>query len=173
VSARRGPADPAVEQVVCLLDEAFDHKAWHGPTLGGALRGVNARLAAWRPAPAMHNIWELAVHAAYWKYAVRRTLLGGKRGSFAAGGSNWFVRPPLGLNGPAKLEAAWRADVRLLRHEHRLLRDAVAGLPAASLDRQLPGKAYTLGHLVRGIAAHDLYHAGQVRLLKRLHSARH
>jgi hypothetical protein len=161
-----------VAELLHLLDEAFDRKAWHGPTLGGALRGVSALQAAWRPAPGMHNIWELTVHAAYWKYAVRRRLLDEKRGTFAEKGSNWFVRPVPGLVAPAALEARWRADVRLIQAEHRRLRAAVATMSAADLDRRLPGKTSTRGFLVRGIAAHDLYHAGQVRLLKRLQTIR-
>ena len=59
-----------------LIDEAFDKRAWHGTNLRGALRGIDARQASWRPGPGRHNIWELALHAAYWKYAVRRRLTG-------------------------------------------------------------------------------------------------
>ena len=96
-----------------VLDQAYKRGAWHGPNLRQSLRGVSAKTAAWRPAPARHNIWEIAVHAAYWKYAVRRRLRGEKRGSFALKGSNWFKRP-------AELsEKAWRADLRMLKAEHR------------------------------------------------------
>ena len=55
-----------------LLDESYDRKSWHGPNLRGSLRGVTAEEAAWRPAAERHNIWEIALHAAYWKYAVLR-----------------------------------------------------------------------------------------------------
>lgn len=84
-----------------LLDEAFEKRSWHGPNLRGVLRGVTAEQAAWRAAPGRHNIWELTVHAAYWKYAVRRRLLGEKRGSFALEGSNWIERPGEGVSGLA------------------------------------------------------------------------
>lgn len=164
---KRVPAP--VEQLLRGLDEAFDRKAWHGPTLRGALRGVSARQAAWRPLPHSHNIWELAVHAAYWKHAVCRLLVGGKRGSFPLKGSNWFERPSSASDAKATLDAAWRADVRLLQDEHRLLRRAIATVDGAALDRRPRGKAYSTGFVLRGIAAHDLYHAGQVQLLKRLY----
>ena len=147
-----------------LVDEAFDNKAWHGTNLRGSVRGLNARTAAWRPAPGRHNIWELTVHAAYWKYAVRRRLTGEKRGSFALPGSDWFRRPgPQGAS-----EAAWRADVALLVSEHRRLRAAVALVPSAALARAAAGHRTTNLTLIRGIAAHDLYHAGQIQVLKRL-----
>jgi hypothetical protein len=127
------------------------------------VRGLSAEEAAWRPAPDRHNIWETTVHAAYWKYAVRRRLTREKRGSFVLKGSNWFERP----SGNAG-EAAWRDDVALLIAEHRKLREVVAALPAKRLGQKSAGSRSTNLTLIRGIAAHDLYHAGQIQLLKRL-----
>lgn len=149
------------------MDEAFDRKAWHGTTLLGSIRGVRAKEAVWRPAPRRHNIWEITVHAAYWKYAVRRLLTGEKRGSFAAKGSNWLDRPPAGA--ARGLDRAWAADVRALLAEHRRLRSVVGALSPRALGRKLKGKRYTAAFTIRGIAAHDLYHAGQIQLIKRLH----
>jgi len=152
------------ELLLASLDEAFDRKSWHGTTLHGAIRGLSAKMASWRPAPGRHNIWEVVVHAAYWKYAVRRRLLGGTRGRFALGGSNWFVRPAPGSSVP--VEATWRADLDLLRQEHRELRAVVAGLisPGCLTGAERAARLF----LIRGITAHDLYHAGQIQLLKRL-----
>ena len=78
-----------------ILDEAFDQRSWHGTNLRGSIRGLTPDAAAWRPAPGRHNIWELVVHAAYWKYAVRRRLLGEKRGSFPLARLQ-LVRTPAG-----------------------------------------------------------------------------
>jgi hypothetical protein len=153
-------ADPEMALLLDLLDEAFDKKSWHGPNLRGSLRGVTAAQAAWRPGPDRHNIWELALHTAYWKYVVRRRIAGEKRGSFVLPGSNFFPRPV----DPS--EAAWKNDVGILVAEHRQLRLAVAQLPSGGrADRT---KWRSMLHMIRGIAAHDLYHAGQVRLLRRL-----
>jgi hypothetical protein len=124
-------------------------------------------VASWRPAPGRHNIWEIVVHAAYWKYAVRRRLARDKRGSFALSGSNWFARPQ-----GEGLDRAWAGDVRLLVDEHRRLREAIAAIPARDLERPVGSQSTTAAHLIRGIAAHDLYHAGQIQLIKRLHSDR-
>ena len=140
--------------LLTLLDEGFDHHSWHGPNLRGALRGVRAEEAAWRPRPDAHNIWELALHAAYWKYVVWRRVTGSKRGSFALSGSNFFQRPV------DPTEAAWKQDVAILLQAHRDLRLAVA-----NLKTRAPAKVL---HMIRGAAAHDLYHAGQIRLLRRL-----
>ena len=143
--------------LLASLDEAFDKKSWHGPNLRGAIRGVSAEQAAWRPEGDGHNIWELTLHAAYWKYVVRRRLLKEKRGSFVLAGSNFFKRP----EGGTVSEAAWKKDIAILDAEHRRLRGTIAKFP----DKALTPAAC---HLIRGAAAHDLYHAGQIRLLRRL-----
>lgn len=148
------------------LDEGYRTAAWHGPNLRGALRGITAREAAWRPRPGRHSIWEIAVHAAYWKYAVRRRLTGEKRGSFAISGSNWFPPPDRAT------DEAWKADLALLEREHRLLRKAVTALAPARLLERSKGSRQQNARLVMGIAAHDVYHAGQIQLLKALHRER-
>jgi uncharacterized damage-inducible protein DinB len=155
--------DAEIDILLGLLDEAFERKAWHGPNLRGAIRGLSAREAGWRPAPGRHSIQDVVVHAAYWKYAVRRRLTGERRGSFARQGSNWFRS-----SGAQPDDAAWREDVELLVSEHRKLREAVTALRASDLRKRSRGSRQTNLTLVRGIAAHDLYHAGQIQLLKRL-----
>lgn len=143
--------------MLALLEEAYEKKTWHGPNLKQALKGVTAKQAARRLGPARHNIWEVTLHAAYWKYAVRRRIEGGKRGSFALKGSNFFARPEKGkLN-----EAAWRADKKLLEREHRVLRVTVAKVLRTARGAKFVSQLY-------GVAFHDIYHAGQIRLLRRL-----
>ncbi len=155
---KRNSRGASISLLLEILDQAYEKKTWHGPNLKGALRGVSAKEAAWRPAPRRHNIRELLLHAAYWKYAVRRRLRGEKRGSFAMKGSNWFAsqsRPD---------EKAWRQDRQLLEREHRQLRTAIAVLRSGK--KRLPEA------LLFGVAFHDVYHAGQIQLLKRLQAHR-
>ncbi|HEU5305031.1 MAG TPA: DinB family protein [Gemmatimonadales bacterium] len=160
--ARVRAADPRIELLLEVMDQAFDQKAWHGTTLRGSLRGVTPDEAQWRPAPGRHNIWELALHAAYWKYAVRRRLAGEAMGSFDRKPSNWPEVPQ-----PADLRA-WRRDVALLEAEHRKLRDVVRAMPPVRLDQRSPKGVWRNVEEIHGIAAHDLYHTGQIQLIKRL-----
>ncbi len=153
---------PVVTTLLTLVDEAFDRRSWHGPNLRGSLRGLSAAEAAWRPQPGRHSAWEIAVHAAYWKYAAWRRLTGEKRGSFARPGSNWFDA----ASQPS--EPRWRRDLALLATCHERLRATISELSDDDLGRRAPGGQETIGRLVRGIAAHDLYHAGQIQLLKKL-----
>ena len=153
---------PKIELLLAAIDQAFDHKAWHGTTLRGSVRGLNAEAAAWRPAPGRHNVWEIVLHTAYWKYIVRRRITGARDPSFPRQGSNWFP-PPASAS-----EREWKSDVALLQDEHRKLREAVAAFPPQDLGKLSPKKKWTREEEIFGIAAHDLYHAGQIQLLKRL-----
>src|SRR5579862_5080027 len=116
------------------LDEGFAGPAWHGPSLRAALRGVTPRVAAARTGPRRHNIWEIALHAAYWKYAVRRRLTGEKSHSADYVGRNWFVRPG-DIKNAREIERAWQSDLALLAKEQRELKRVVAALKDSELDR--------------------------------------
>jgi uncharacterized damage-inducible protein DinB len=153
-----------MSQILAIIDQAYDHTSWHGTNLRGSIRRVSLEQAAWRPGPRHHNIWEIMVHAAYWKYAATRRFSGGARGSFPLKGSNWFKRPQ------EKTERAWKDEVELLDQMHRKLRAAVARLSTKDLALTPPGKKVSNFTLLSGIAAHDLYHAGQIQLLKKLYS---
>ena len=143
--------------LLALLDEGYQRKTWHGPNLRQSLRGITAKQAAWRPGPRRHNIWEETLHAAYWKYAVRRRLEGGKRGSFVLKGHNFFPRPEKGK----ATEVAWRADQEILETEHCAMLDTIAKI------LQSPVSEKNL-KMIYGVAFHDVYHAGQIRMLRRL-----
>jgi len=153
-----------IRQLLAIIDQAYDRKSWHGTNLRGSIRGLSAAEAAWRPARNRHNIWEIVVHAAYWKYAVSRRFSKAPRGSFPLKGSNWFKRP----EGPKAAESAWREDVALLQSTHEALRAEVARLKGGVLGRTPRRSQVSNFDLLAGIAAHDLYHAGQIQLLKRL-----
>jgi hypothetical protein len=148
------------------MDRAYDHRSWHGTNLRGSIRGLSTRRASWRPGPARHNIWEIVVHAAYWKYVAWRRLANAGRGSFPLTGSNWFHRPVAATN------AAWQADVSLLDAMHKKLRERVKGLSDRELRRTPSGSTVSNFDLLAGVAAHDLYHAGQIQLLKKLSARR-
>jgi hypothetical protein len=152
---------PEVAQLLAIIEQAYNKPSWHGTNLRGSVRRVTAAQAAWRASAGRHNIWEIVVHAAYWKYAVARRFTGDARGSFPLKGSNWFPRD-LGS------EEAWKEDIALLDRTHRALRAAIEGLPARKLSQRAAGQTVSSFELIAGIAAHDLYHAGQIQLIKRL-----
>jgi uncharacterized damage-inducible protein DinB len=136
--------------------------AWHGgPTPMLALRGVSAAQARWVPARRRHSIWELALHIAYWDYAVRRRLDPDTPRDFPRSPANWPALPE------RPDERAWALDRALLSREHDNLVRVVRRVKASRWNRRLRER-WTYGETIVGIAAHEVYHAGQIQLLKRL-----
>jgi len=154
--------DPRIQLLLEIYDQAYTAPSWHGTPLKGAIRGVSARQALWRPGKNRHSIWDLVLHTAYWKCIVRRRLLRDPDIAFPRDGADWPQLPAL------KNEASWKRDRALLNDEHRLLRYAIAELDPRELRRQAWNSQWTVDTQVYGIASHDLYHAGQIQLLKRL-----
>jgi len=154
-TARKG--DEAV-RIADQLRRAFDGGAWHGPALFELLEGLDAATAAAKPIPKAHSIWELVLHIAVWDEAALRRLSGKK----------W---QPTGLaNFPpvsAPTEAAWKRAVAETKRTHNTLVKTVAALPDSRLGDRVPGKRYDFYHMLQGIAQHELYHSGQIAILKK------
>jgi hypothetical protein len=159
--------DARIASLLNLIDEGYDRKAWHGPNLRGTIRRVDAATAARSPGPGRKCIWEHVLHAAYWKYTVRRRISGEARGSFPLKGSNWLRRPDPNVHAD-EWDRAWKADVALLDDVHRTLRVAVTTFPAIRLEDVSPGGTWTFAFTIRGAAMHDTYHAGQIQLIKKM-----
>jgi hypothetical protein len=124
---------------------------------------VTAEQARWTPTPKRKSIWELTLHVAYWKYAVRRQLEDEPVPRFPRKPANW---PSVA---PESDAAAWERDVALLKAEHRRLIEVLRRARDWPLGRTPPrSRRWTYGKMILGIAAHDAYHTGQIQLLKRL-----
>lgn len=156
--------DPRLSELLRLLDPEPGRRLWHGGASPlGCLRGVSADVAAWKPAPERHSIWELTLHIAYWKYAVRRILEDGPKGRFPRKPSNWPRQPAVAD------QASWQEDRALLKSEHDRLIAAARSLPSERLDEVVPGSgAYRFADLLHGVVMHDAHHVGQIQLLKRI-----
>jgi len=143
------------------IRRAFEGEAWHGDSLLEILAGVTAKTAAARPIANAHSIWELVLHIATWDSVVIRR----------AGGA--AVEPNDDENFPPvkdTSEAAWQQAVDGAKMTHADLVKTVAAFPESRLGEQVPGKTesyHNFYYLFSGIAQHELYHAGQIALLKK------
>ena len=144
------------------LRRAFEGDAWHGPALLELLDDVDAATAAVKPLPDVHSIWELILHIAAWDGAASRRLGGEK--TQLTGVANFPVVPK-------PTDAAWRKSVAQVKRTHDMLVKTVAALPEARLRERVPGKKYDFYHMLHGVAQHDLYHAGQIAILKKAQAA--
>ena len=143
------------------LENAFGGGAWHGPALLELLVGVDAKTAAAHPVPGAHSIWELVLHIAAWDDAVNRRIVLRKA-----------LQLKMHQNFPAvtdKSPAAWKQAIALTKRAHAGLLRTVRSLSDDRLRERVPGKRYDIAFMLQGVAQHELYHAGQIALLKKPH----
>ncbi|MGC1226323.1 MAG: DinB family protein [Candidatus Sulfotelmatobacter sp.] len=140
------------------LRRAFDGDAWHGPSVLEVLADVDATTAAAKPIRDVHSIWELVLHIAVWDDAALRRLEGKV---FQPEGTDNFPIPP------KPTQAAWRKAIADAKRTHNLLVKTVSSLPESRLWDRVPGKKYDFCHMLHGMAQHELYHAGQIAILKK------
>jgi uncharacterized damage-inducible protein DinB len=148
-----------VERIADQLQRAFEGNAWHGPSVREVLKGVNAEQAARYPVPGGHSIWEIVLHIAVWESIVCRRLAGEVIVEISDE-EDWRRPPDTG-------KVAWKGTQEELLNGHQQLQEAVAGLSDAQLQEAVSGKDYSVYFLLHGIIQHDLYHAGQIALLKK------
>lgn len=134
--------------------------AWHGPSLRELLDGVTAEQAAAHPLPNAHSLWELVNHIAAWERIATRRL----QGEAVNDVPDEINFPPVS----DASEAAWQAALQQLAETNRLLREAIKQIDDAKLEQPTPGKQHPLNIELYGVLQHDVYHAGQIALLKKL-----
>ncbi|HXG92939.1 MAG TPA: DinB family protein [Blastocatellia bacterium] len=148
-----------VKRITDQLKRAFEGKAWHGPSVQEVLANVTAQQAAARTVQGAHSIWEIALHIATWETIARRRIEG-EIIADVAGEVDW---PPVVDTG----DEAWLATLERLKQNHLALRETVARLDDSRLDEKAAGVPYTIYFLIHGVIQHDLYHAGQIALLRK------
>ena len=158
--------DLRVQEVLSLLDPKPGKPSWFGgATPLGSLRGVSHKAAAWKPSPKRHSIWELTLHIAYWKYAVRRRLDSLPTGGFPRSPANWPKVPTV-----TDLKS-WQQDRGVLRSEQQALVAAIRRIDPQRLDQKTTDSGSSRYiDLLFGVVQHDTYHTAQIQLLKRLYS---
>src|SRR5690349_13099800 len=143
------------------IRRTFHGEAWHGDPLLQILEDVSARDACAKPIPNAHSIWELLLHIAAWDGAVLRRISG--QTVNLSDEENFPVISDTS-------EAAWKKAVKSVTRTHDALVSAVAAFPDSRLSQQVPGKSesyYDFFYMFSGIAQHELYHAGQIVMLKK------
>ncbi len=147
-----------IERLQDQFQRSYGGEAWHGPSLRELLEDVDAETAAVRPIAGGHTIWELVLHITAWQDAARRRLEGDP--AHLSDQEDW---PPVLAVG----EDAWRDALTALEVTRRRLVDAVGGLAETELFLPVIEQSYSVYGLLHGVVQHDLYHAGQIALLKK------
>jgi uncharacterized damage-inducible protein DinB len=149
-----------IDRILDQLKRAFEENAWHGPSVREVLTGVTAEQAHARPLRNAHSIWELVRHIAVWEDVGRRRLEGDHAQIEISSPEDW--PPPEDTS-----EAAWAAAKVALDRGHEALVEAIKRVPESRLNEPVAEGMSTLYVTVHGVIQHDLYHAGQIAILKK------
>jgi uncharacterized damage-inducible protein DinB len=142
------------------LKRAQEGQAWHGPSLRELLDGLTAEQAVAKPIPNAHSVWELINHIIAWEQIARKRLEGAEE-----------IAIPDEVNFPPVTDtsdAAWQAARRSLEESNCSLRESIRKIDDAKLEEITPGTSYPIYVLLHGVIQHNLYHAGQIALLKKV-----
>lgn len=154
------PAKPTeIDLIVDQMERAFEGDAWHGSSMSEILRDITVEQALARPFEDAHTIWEIVLHTSVWQRTVRERLQGKP-----------IVTLPDDVDWPsiaAESAEFWTETVRELRTEYQLLREEALQWIQKDLSETTEGQRYTVYEMLHGVVQHNLYHAGQIALLKK------
>lgn len=149
-----------MSEMANLLDELkriHEADAWHGRSLKEILSGLTAEQVASKPVAGNHTIWELVRHIAEWEDVFCERLQGYAMDAPVEG--DW---PPV----RATDSDAWKTTLARLDETHNRVIKITSALTDLDLQKKVPGKEYTIGFMLHGLVRHNVYHAGQIGLLK-------
>ena len=141
------------ERLLDQLNRAFGGEAWHGPALRNLLDGVTEEEAKSHPIREAHSILELVVHVGTWIDVVARRV--GGQIVDANSVSDWSDAT----------KTSWKKAIEELERAESRLSDAVAR--SDDLDKPLAGEKRSVYSEIMGILQHNVYHSGQIALLKK------
>lgn len=148
-----------VRRIADQLQRAFEGPAWHGPSVLESLDGVTAKAAAAKPLVRTHSIWEITLHIAAWETVALRGLQGGSTN--LTDEEDW----PQVIDAS---EEAWKRALRSLQNGNAKLQQEILQFPDSKLDQIVDNEQrQTYYVLLHGVIQHDLYHAGQIAVLKK------
>jgi uncharacterized damage-inducible protein DinB len=147
-----------INRILDQMDRAYSGEAWHGPDLGQLLGGVSAEDASKHPVLGAHSIWELVNHIAAWNTIVHQKSIG--EPAEVTGEIDW---PPVWEAN----DIAWKRALENLAESRTRLRNYVKTLRDDQLDEPIVRENYSRYVLLHGLVQHDLYHAGQIAVLKK------
>lgn len=148
-----------VKRIHDQIERSHKGPAWHGPSVNELLDGVTAEAASRRAVPGAHTIWELVLHIAAWENAALTAVKGGVMPKEPEEG-DWTTPS-------ASSEEAWTRVLERLRTVQQAIEQALDAFPDDRLSEIVPGRDHSFYFLLHGIAQHNLYHAGQIGLLKK------
>jgi DinB superfamily len=151
--------NPQLENIINNLSETYNGMPWHGNSLKELLREIDVKMAFYRPFEKKHNIAELVAHILIWRQYALEILLENYNAHIDIGSLADF--PTLDES-----EKIWRELLTQLDKNQVVLLENLKAFSASKLEDEIPEKPFTFRYLFEGIVYHDVYHGGQIGLIK-------
>lgn len=146
------------ELVLSQLKESVIDGGWHGPSLMNVVKDIDVRVALAKPLENRHSIWEIVQHVVYWIDRVDGVL-------------NGRDHPPIGdpedwksVDGES---STWDSMEEEILGAYERLRNTLQQSKEERLSEKLPDADFTYFWMLFGLVHHNLYHAGQIAILKK------
>ena len=143
-----------INNIIALLEKTFKGPAWHGPSIMETLKDISDK-TAFNKISGSHSIVELVLHMTTWRNFTDKRL---------SGDNEYQVTDE--DNFPKATD--WGSAMNNLKQSQENLLSALRKFPEDKLFTTVPTRKYDFYTLLHGIIQHDIYHAGQIVLLKKL-----
>jgi len=148
------------ERLLRQYDMVMHGEPWHGDAIWKILDGISAEGAAHRPLGESHSIWEIVMHMMFWESEGAKRLAGQRAGLDENEALNFPAMPVI-------TEANWQQTLERLRASNQEFGKALAKMDVACMDALTAAGKRTFYDEAHGVIQHDIYHAGQIALLKK------
>jgi uncharacterized damage-inducible protein DinB len=155
-----------LHRITSLLRATFEGEPWHGPSVKSTLKEITASQASDRPLSACHTIHELISHMTAWRTFTSEKLSGQGEYDITTSEQDW----PATVNDS---EDAWQQTLLKLENSQQQLLAALSKATDDKLRETVLGRKYDFYFLLHGIIQHDLYHLGQIAMLKKAFPSPH
>lgn len=146
-----------IQNLIDTLSHTFEKNAWHGPAVLEALEDLSAVQAEQRIGNS-HSIIELVGHMTAWRIFVCEKLEGNAAFDIDTDEMNFPSTKNL-MTAIQELKASQKRLLKLLEQT-----------PVEKLEEKVPGRPFKFKVMLNGIIHHDLYHTGQIVLLRKYHN---
>jgi len=149
-----------LEHIADQFTRTYAGETWHGDPIKRILQDIDPQQAFRKPSQNVHSLWEIILHIIAWEKVVLKSLQGAAY-TMLHDEDDW----PLAKEPSSE---AWQATLKVLEETTETLRTLIAAFPETKLHEQVPGQNFTFYMALHGVIHHNLYHAGQIAILKKM-----
>jgi uncharacterized damage-inducible protein DinB len=142
-----------------LYQSIYNGNPWLEVTLTGTLKDITAQQAYRKAHPKLNTIWEIVNHLIQW----RRNILSRLHGKMVATPDHNYFVPVLDSS-----EAAWEQSLQNLAKSQEAWNTFFENFDDNDIEKIFVQNNHTYYEHIHGIIQHDVYHLGQIVILKKL-----